>query len=339
MPWRATRDPYHIWVSEVILQQTRVDQGLAYYHAFLKRFPTVNHLARAKVATVLRVWQGLGYYSRARNMHRCARTVVQDHAAKFPETVDTLIKLPGIGDYTAAAIASICHNAPAAVVDGNVYRVLSRIFGIDTPINTPAGRKEFAHLASSLLPGSQTGEYNQALMEFGALHCTPRNPKCDECTFHSACTARVRSLQGQLPVKIEARPRRTRYLHYLVIRSGGKIAMRRRPAGDIWEGLYDFPSVESETPLTARMLVKKFTALAGLPVKTASVSRVKHQLTHQQLMVEFHIASLTGETKLPEGAIFYSMLRISKLAKPVHIARFVSSLQQQVASDLSRRNL
>lgn len=328
LPWRATRDPYHIWVSEVILQQTRVDQGTAYYHAFIKRFPTVNHLARATEATILRVWQGLGYYSRARNMHRCAQTVVQHHDGKFPETVEGLIKLPGVGDYTAAAVASICHNAPAAVVDGNVFRVLSRIFGVETPINTPAGKKEFGLLANSLLPESNSGEYNQAVMEFGALHCTPRNPKCDECPFRSACVARVRNLQGQLPAKIAPRPRKTRYLYYLVIRSGKKTAMRRRAAGDIWEGLHDFPYVESAVPLRSGVLLKKLSALAGFPVKPMAISQVKHQLTHQQLLAEFHLATVSGDPGLPDGACFYTMSRISRLAKPVHIARFMASLDK-----------
>lgn len=338
LPWRSTRDPYRIWVSEVILQQTRVDQGLPYYHAFLEKFPTVNDLARASEVKVLRTWQGLGYYSRARNMHRCARTVAEIHGGRFPETVDGLLELPGIGAYTAAAVASICFNAPAAVVDGNVFRVLSRIFGIDTPINSPAGRTEFTLLANSLLPETGTGEYNQAVMEFGALHCTPRNPACDECPFRSACVARAGGLQAQLPVKLASKPRKTRHLYYLVLRTAGKIAMRKRVAGDIWEGLYDFPLVESDKPLTAARLGKELSALAGFQVKPAAIATVKHQLTHQQLLAEFHLAEVPQKAVPPQGSAFYSPSQIGRLPKPVHILRFVEALSKGAAPDRSQRN-
>ena len=271
-------------------------------------------------------------------MHRCARTVAGMHGGRFPETVEGLLELPGIGDYTAAAIASICFDAPAAVVDGNVFRVLSRIFGIDTPINSPAGRKEFTQLAKSLLPESGTGEYNQAVMEFGALHCTPRNPACEECPFGSICIARARGLQAQLPVKLASKPKKNRHLYYLVLRRAGKIAMRKRVAGDIWEGLYDFPLVESAKPLSASQLGKEFSALAGFPVKPGVVSAVKHQLTHQQLLAEFHVAEAPARSPLPKGVDFFSMQQVGRLPKPVHILRFVEALDIGPAAGRSRRN-
>ena len=327
LPWRETRDPYRIWVSEIILQQTRVDQGMPYYHAFLKRFPTVRVLAKATEQEVLRAWQGLGYYSRARNMHRCARTVVRDHNGIFPATYEGLLELPGIGEYTAAAIASICHDAHSAVVDGNVYRVLARVFGIDTAINSPAGKKTFRQLADSLLPERSPGDYNQALMEFGALQCTPKNPGCDDCPFSRSCIANSRGIQTGLPVKLPPRPRKTRYLYYLVLRKGEKIAMRKRLAGDIWEGLHDFPHVESAEPLTARALSKSFLAVAGFAAKTRAVTTIRHQLTHQELIAEFHMAEVEAGRPAPKGTEFHTPTSIGKLPKPVHIVRFLEEIQ------------
>ncbi|HEY0769642.1 MAG TPA: A/G-specific adenine glycosylase, partial [Sphingobacteriaceae bacterium] len=214
LPWRETKDPYRIWLSEIILQQTRVAQGLPYYLRFVERFPTVSHLASAPQDEVLRLWQGLGYYTRARNLQKCAQTIVEKYSRKFPRTYAELISLPGIGEYTAAAIASISFNEKVAVVDGNVFRVLSRVFGIDTPINSAEGKKGFSKLANDLIHETAPADYNQGLMEFGALFCTPKNPKCEECVFRKSCHAFQNGLQQQLPVKLKSKASRKRYFYY-----------------------------------------------------------------------------------------------------------------------------
>jgi len=305
---------------------------MPYYKAFIKRFPNVKALSNAGEQDVLRAWQGLGYYSRARNMHRCARTVVREHKGIFPVTFEGLLELPGIGAYTAAAISSICYDAPAAVVDGNVYRVLSRVFGIDTPINSPAGRKTFQELANSLLPKNNTGEYNQALMEFGALQCTPKNPACDRCPLAKSCMALAKGLQCGLPVKLPPKPRKTRRLYYLVLRKAGKIAMRKRAGGDIWEGLHDFPYVESSAPLSVNELARAFFSIAGFRVKAGAKVTITHQLTHQQLLAEFHVAAAVPGSNAPAGSKYYGRTAIGKLPKPVHILRFLQDHLSEVLS-------
>src|SRR5688500_8386899 len=205
LPWRETTDPYRIWLSEVILQQTRVNQGLPYYKEFIKAYPSIIELARAPEQEVLRLWQGLGYYTRARNLHKCAKSIVERHNGKFPETFDELEKLPGIGHYTAAAIASFSFGQPVAVLDGNVFRILSRIFGIDTPINSPDGKRQFTELANELLSKKDPALHNQAVMEFGALFCTPKHPQCQICPFNTTCIAYTHDLLHVLPVKTPAK--------------------------------------------------------------------------------------------------------------------------------------
>ncbi|HYG19647.1 MAG TPA: A/G-specific adenine glycosylase, partial [Ohtaekwangia sp.] len=221
LPWRQTRDPYKVWLSEVILQQTRVSQGLPYYLKFIEQYPDVHALAAASEQEVLRCWQGLGYYTRARNLHKCAKQVASAHRGIFPTSFAELKTLPGIGDYTAAAIASISFGEQVAVVDGNVFRVLARIFGIDKPINSPEGKNHFSTLANALISKHpQPDIYNQAVMEFGALHCVPKNPLCDSCPFKGICVAAMQELQHALPVKLKAKPVRKRYFNYFVIRKG-----------------------------------------------------------------------------------------------------------------------
>ena len=219
LPWRKSKHPYFIWLSEIMLQQTRVVQGLAYYLKFTEEFPTVFDLAKAEESTVLKMWQGLGYYSRARNLHFSAKYIANELNGEFPSTYKEIIKLKGVGDYTASAIASICFNEPTAVVDGNVYRVLSRYFGIATPINSSAGIKEFKALAQSLLNTKQPGTYNQALMDFGAMHCKPQNPLCDTCPFANSCVALEKKLTKELPVKEKKIKITKRYFNFLVIKT------------------------------------------------------------------------------------------------------------------------
>ena len=242
LPWRETRDPYAIWLSEVILQQTRIEQGRPYWERFMRRWPTVESLAAATEDEVLREWQGLGYYSRARNLHTAARQVVAQGG--FPTTYEAIRKLKGVGDYTAAAIGSIAFGLPVAVVDGNVYRVLARHFGIDTPINSTEGKKVFAAVANSQLYTLNSQLYNQALMDFGALQCTPGVPKCALCPLQETCSAYREGRVGELPVKLKKQKVKELRMTYIYIRYKGETALRRRPAGDIWQGLYEPLSVE-----------------------------------------------------------------------------------------------
>ena len=244
LPWRETKDPFHIWLSEIILQQTRVNQGLPYYEKFIEAFPSVDKLAAASEQKVLRLWQGLGYYTRARNLHKCAKMIVNSYGGSFPASYNELLLLPGIGAYTAAAIASISFNESVAVVDGNVYRVLSRVFGISTEINSPKGKKEFFELANQLIDKKNPAMFNQAVMEFGALFCKPVNPSCESCTFKASCFAYNNNLVASLPVKKKNKPARRRYFYYFVIQSGKSLLMSKRGKKDIWEGLYDFYLLE-----------------------------------------------------------------------------------------------
>jgi A/G-specific adenine glycosylase len=325
LPWRDTHDPYLIWLSEVILQQTRVSQGLAYYQSLTKTFPTVNDLAKAKESRVLRLWQGLGYYSRARNLHRCAKLVSQTMNGKFPATFDELVKLPGVGPYTAAAIASIAFGERVAVVDGNVFRVLSRIFGIDTDILSPAGKKQFQQKAASLVPLTRAGDFNQAVMELGAIQCLPRNPDCATCPFESVCVARQSDSIHLLPVKKKKVRTRKRHLNYVLFSSEGKIALQERSNRDIWQGLYDFHLVETERPASPLQLAKADKLLAKVGrEKIERCGEMKHQLTHQLLHITFYQApvskkNLTIFKKVNPALSFYSLKQAARLPKPVPI--------------------
>ncbi|MES1225059.1 MAG: A/G-specific adenine glycosylase, partial [Bacteroidota bacterium] len=255
LPWRESRDPYNIWLSEIILQQTRVSQGLPYYERFVTTYPTVDALAAAPEQDVLRLWQGLGYYSRARNLHKCAKTVVELHEGKFPGSFQQLLSLPGIGEYTAAAVASIAFEEPVAVVDGNVFRVLSRLFGIDTPINSSEGKKIFTDLANAFIGSDRPDLHNQAVMEFGALFCTPVKPLCEECIFQKNCVAFKNNLQQVLPVKIKNKPGRKRYFYYVVMEHKNALLMRKRDQKDIWLGLFDFHLIEKKRPIKTDKLL------------------------------------------------------------------------------------
>ena len=291
LPWRHNPTPYQVWLSEIILQQTRVNQGWDYYLRFVEKWPTVNDLANATEEEVLKMWQGLGYYSRARNLHQCAKQIVEQHGGQFPADFEKLKQLKGIGDYTAAAIASIAFDLPHAVVDGNVYRVLSRLFDIDTPININEGQTDFAKIADDLLNREQPGLHNQAMMEFGALQCTPKNPNCLLCPLQAQCLAFANQTVMQRPVKLQKLKITTRYFNYLVFRIEGNVYLHKRSGNDIWKNLYDFPCIESENPMTVEEVIasekfqqlienKSFTIIKTSPTFT-------HKLTHRTIIAQF----------------------------------------------------
>jgi A/G-specific adenine glycosylase len=323
LPWRDTKDPYKIWLSEIILQQTRVAQGLPYYLKFVEHFPTVFSLAKAKEQEVLRLWQGLGYYSRARNLHHCAKEVVEKFQGKFPDNFLDLQKLRGIGSYTAAAIASISFREPVAVVDGNVFRVLSRVFGIDKDISEPKTKDFFFAFGNELISREQPDEYNQAIMEFGATHCLPKNPLCRECIFKKQCIAHAQNLQGVLPVKSKKQKIRKRYFYYFVIRQRKKIGMQKRNEKDIWQGLFDFYLIESTKPKSIDKILAKDKILNKIEV--AEVSKTyKHVLSHQHLMTRFaSVSPITLSSEVLNGLNYYSISEIKKLPKPVLILQYL----------------
>ncbi len=302
LPWRQTNNPYAIWLSEIILQQTRIDQGLSYYQNFINRFPTVNDLASAEEDEILKLWQGLGYYSRARNMHTSAKSIVENYDCRFPETYQEILKLKGVGEYTAAAIASISFNLAHAVVDGNVYRVLSRIFGIPTPIDSSSGKKEFYELANKLIDKTNPGEYNQAIMEFGALHCTPKNPDCENCIFKNRCVAVKSKLVGLLPVKSGKTKIRHRYFNYLLFDLGEEVFLQKRTRNDIWKNLYEFPLIETTDK-------EEITSIAGqlkqfINSEEIQIDKVtaweKQILSHQHIHYRFvYICYRHEKNKLP----------------------------------------
>lgn len=296
LPWRLTKDPYRIWLSEVILQQTRVDQGTAYWHRFVERYPTVVHLAKTSEDQVLRLWQGLGYYSRARNLRTAARQVVKEHRGRFPSDHAALLKLEGVGDYTASAIASICFGKPEPVVDGNVYRVLARVFGIATPIDSAAGKKEFRALAAELISKEHPGDHNQAVMELGATVCAPKNPRCGECPLARKCIAKAEERITELPVKAGRTKTRTRHFNYLLIETKGGIYLRKRTEKDIWQGLWELPMVETEKSVTGPF-VKKQSGMARL---VPFVGPVEHALSHQIIHAVFWKAEPPPRFKAPK---------------------------------------
>lgn len=281
LPWRHTHDPYAVWLSEIILQQTRIEQGWPYWERFMRRWPTVECLAAATEDEVLREWQGLGYYSRARNLHEAAKQIMQK--GEFPQTMDGIRQLKGVGDYTAAAIGSIAFGLPVAVVDGNVYRVLARHFGISTPINTTEGKKEFASLAQSLLPVKEASAFNQAMMDFGAIQCTPVSPRCEQCPLAESCVAFREGRIDILPVKQKTLKVKERQLTYIYIRCNGYTALHRRPAGDIWQGLYE-PWLTDQVPQGAVL----------------QRQRVKHVLTHRILYADFWLWETEERPQLPD---------------------------------------
>ena len=319
LPWRETKDPYAIWLIEIILQQTRINQGWEYWEQFMRQYPTVGDLAAACEDEVLKLWQGLGYYSRARNLHTAAKQIVA--LGKFPNTLEGIKSLKGVGDYTAAAIGSFAFDIPAAVVDGNVYRVLSRYFGIDTPINSTPGKKEFAALAQSLLPGACSSEqirpnefsvdlspvsaYNQGIMDFGAIQCTPQSPKCLLCPLAETCEALRSGRVEELPIKLKTVKVTTRHLSYIYIRCNGETAIHRRGEGDIWQGLWEPYNVSDVSEMPS------FTAPRLLLAKG-----VKHVLTHRILLADFYLLELDKRPELPEDYVWIKESNIEQYGVP-----------------------
>lgn len=346
LPWRETRDPYAIWLSEIILQQTRIAQGWEYWERFMAQYPTVEDLAAAHEDEVLKLWQGLGYYSRARNLHTAAKQIVA--LGHFPDTLEGIKQLKGVGDYTAAAIGSFAFDIPAAVVDGNVYRVLARYFGIDTPINSTQGKKEFAALAQSLLPSSKASDspssfspasdfqsslslvaaYNQAMMDFGAIQCTPQSPKCLLCPLAETCEAMRTNRVAELPVKQKNMKVKTRHLSYIYIRCKGETAIHRRGEGDIWQGLWEpfnasdiaeacaspssaqasLSSTKFSTSLTKLSSFKKELAadlhMSNVDALQLLAQDVKHVLTHRILLADFYLLETDAHPQLPDDYIW-----------------------------------
>ena len=345
LPWRETHDPYAIWLSEIILQQTRIAQGWEYWERFMAQYPTVEDLAAAHEDEVLKLWQGLGYYSRARNLHAAARQIVA--LGHFPDTLEGIKQLKGVGDYTAAAIGSFAFDIPAAVVDGNVYRVLARYFGIDTPINSTQGKKEFAALAQSLMPSSKSSDflslssasdslsssspiaaYNQAMMDFGAIQCTPQSPKCLLCPLAETCEAMRSNRVAELPVKQKTLKVKTRHLSYIYIRCKGETAIHRRGEGDIWQGLWEpfnasdiaevcaspssaqpSPSSAKPSPSPTKFSPFKSELAASLHLSNADglqllAQDVKHVLTHRILLADFYLLETEARPQLPDDYIW-----------------------------------
>lgn len=316
LPWRRTQDPYAVWLSEIILQQTRIVQGMDYWKRFLKRFPTVQDLAAASEDEVMRLWEGLGYYSRARNLHVAAQQIVTLGA--FPTTLEGISSLKGVGDYTAAAIGSICFGLPAAVVDGNVYRVLARHFGVETPVGTTAAKKEFTALAQRLLPPGEASAFNQGMMDFGALQCTPQNPDCLTCPLQASCHAFRTGRQGLLPVKKAAAQVQERHLSYVYVRFNGETAIRKRPAGDIWQGLWEPLVTEGTGPLSSGKWFfgkpsEKYFSEDALQLLRKGV---KHQLTHRTLIADFYLWEPLERPQLPEGYIWIPEAELDRYGKP-----------------------
>lgn len=290
LPWRNTNDPYLIWLSEIILQQTRVEQGMPYFHRFAENFPTIEQFAAASEDEILRLWQGLGYYSRGRNMLKTAKKITAEYNGIFPSDFNSLIKLTGVGEYTASAISSFSVNEPRAVVDGNVYRLLSRHFGLDTPINTSKGKKEFQELANELLDRENAGEYNQAIIEFGALQCKPKNPECAICPLIKSCFAYQHQKINVLPVKLKTLKIKERFFYYFVVAKENKILIRRRDNNDIWAGLHDFPLLETaeEKHLSELIEIPEFKEWFPDNFNIEAISfPIKHILTHQRIFATF----------------------------------------------------
>jgi A/G-specific adenine glycosylase len=320
LPWRDTQNPYLIWLSEIILQQTRVAQGLPYYKKFVSHYPTVQDLAKASEEQVLKDWQGLGYYSRARNLHQAAKQVASDFDGIFPQTFSELKKLKGVGDYTAAAIASFCFDEAVPVLDGNVYRVLSRYFNIQTPINSSVAKKEFTNVAQKLIPKDQPGMFNQAIMEFGALQCKPQNPDCQICPLAVRCVALKNGQVAQLPTKLKKKKVKNRFFNYLVyIDQSQKMVMKKRDRQDIWKHLYDFPLIESDDIMSKSSLQQHPTTpfFDALNVELFNEVPKIHKLTHQHLHIRYW---LIYTDKIAENAL--SLAQIKKLPKPVVVEKF-----------------
>jgi A/G-specific adenine glycosylase len=334
LPWRNTQNPYVIWLSEIILQQTRVEQGMPYFHRFLEAFPIVTKFAAAEEEEILRLWQGLGYYSRARNMHKAAKMVVDEYGGQFPTSYVEVIRLAGVGEYTAAAISSFSANEAKAVVDGNVYRVLSRYFGIDEPINGSKGKKVFAEIAGEMLDRDNAATYNQAIMDFGALQCKPKSPRCETCIFQLECVANRAGIVDKLPVKLKGRASKNRYFHYFIVQSDDRILMAKRGETDVWANLYEFPLIETEQDFMLEELAQaplfseyfeetaRFTPLGNM---------TKHILSHQNIYARFYLLQDAQSLRIKKSNWNYFFVeKIDTLAKHKLIFSFLEKNKQLI---------
>ncbi len=318
MPWKGEKNAYYIWLSEIILQQTRVEQGLPYFLRFKQKYPTVKRLALAPEDEVMKLWQGLGYYSRARNLHETAKNIHENYKGEFPSSFAGLIKLKGVGDYTAAAIASFAFGEKKAVVDGNVIRVLARVYGIKTAFDTTAGKKEFAALAQKLVDSGSPGIYNQAIMDFGAVLCTPQNPKCGFCPFNGFCVACKQDLTGELPYREKRTKISDRYFNYLIIKNKTEIFVEKRTGNDIWKNLYQLPLIETDKPLTRNIKarVSKFLGNNNFSILNYS-GQINQLLSHRKMhfrFIEIEVADFK-ELSVP-GAVRVNLKLLPKLAFP-----------------------
>ncbi|WP_109434435.1 A/G-specific adenine glycosylase [Aquimarina sp. AU119] len=330
MPWRETKNPYHIWLSEIILQQTRVAQGLPYYMSFTTTFPTVFDLANASEEEVLKLWQGLGYYSRARNLHATAKYVANDLKGVFPATYKDLLQLKGVGDYTASAIASICYNEAVPVVDGNVYRVLSRYFGIDTPINSTKGISEFKKLAITLMDHDEPAEYNQAIMEFGALQCKPKSPYCIVCPLQDSCEALKKGNVPSLPVKLKKLKVKKRYFNYLVFSSSNQeTILQQRVGNGIWKGLYEFPLIEGEVvgvdEIVLNDIFQKIVNTKEYEITPYKEELIVHKLSHQHLYTKFYIVKLNDSLNGSEDQKKVNFKDVHSYPVPILLGNFIEA--------------
>lgn len=328
LPWRHTTDPYKIWLSEIILQQTRVVQGMSYYHAFVNQYPTVADLAAATQDEVLTLWKGLGYYSRARNLHYTAQYIVEHYDGKFPIDYKDVLALKGVGKYTAAAICSFAYKGVYAVVDGNVLRVITRLYGITDAIDTPAVVKRIYEISDGLIDTDRPDQYNQAIMEFGAMQCTAKSPNCMYCPFAEVCEARAQGLINQIPYKAKKVKRKSRYFHYLIMSEKDQTIVQRREAKDIWQGLYQFPLIESKDTniLNVDQLVAKADVEIPANVEVQSVSDVSMQkLTHRDVHTRFYHMLVTDiQSIIKEGYFLVEQKKVSNFALPKVIDAYLS---------------
>ncbi len=343
LPWKGERDPYKIWLSEIILQQTRVEQGLPYYQKFVEKYPDVESLAAAPEDEVLKLWEGLGYYSRARNLHFTAKFIAAELGGKFPDDYEGIRALKGVGDYTAAAIASFAYNLPYAVLDGNVYRVLARFFGIETPTDSSAAKKEFAALAQSLLDPARPGDFNQAMMDFGATHCTPQQPKCSTCLLQSQCAAFSTKRVAELPVRSKAVEKKDRFFVYLVAHFRSDTFVRKRTEKDIWQNLWEFPLLELPAfPADSRELEKAI--LKSFDVHHSSLI-IHHSKPYRQTLTHRIVTAIFCEIKFPddtpngvfENPPFKNCLRVSltDLKKNIAVPRIIDRYLRDKALTLT----
>ncbi len=327
MPWKGEKDPYKIWLSEIILQQTRVEQGLAYYNNFITTFPNINKLAKAPDSTIFKLWEGLGYYTRCRNLIATAKYISTELKGKFPSAYEEILALRGVGPYTAAAISSFAYNLPHAVVDGNVFRVLARVFGIATAIDSTEGKKMFTGLANELLDLKQPGLYNQAIMDFGAMLCKPVAPLCAVCVFKKSCVALLQNKISKLPVKEKKITIRKRWFYYLVLEYDNKIAIRQRTEKDIWQDLYEFPLIEAAIELDKKNILQqaeKNKWIVGKKYEVVAVSSLfKQQLSHQLITGQFIKIKIERQSKLNGDWLWLEKSKAGKYAFPQFINQYL----------------